>query len=545
MLSFRTHLTVLDEAAALYPNAIAFRIPQLHPHSSGIEEWRSITYKEFHHDVEHFARYWSQKLSVDNIHPRSVIGVWLSGLTYVDALHIYGIARAGYIPQLISLRLPSPEVIFELLGLSKGKAVIFDASYDSEALRRAPLPMHIAVDARELDVADSPLPPTLREADPSEPIMIFHTSGSTSGRPKLVPCSYAWWAATIAKAQQIMRPKFPHRERHDATVMMGSLCHMGQSFMLVGALQHGSCMVQFTKQAFSSDELLDMIDRCGLTRMNIFPTFLATHLRNSRRDPHLLARLQGLDEILVSGLSMSPEDQAWVISNGIKVLDCYASTEVAVMMLSVDGEGNGRLPPLRPIDGVSYSLEPIAPSSPQPQSESGYSNIHARLLELVVRGDSPDCPDISLRSADGHFHTGDLFLEVTPGRYIFCGRDDDWVKSENSLRCNTKAIEDNVNATCGGLVSNCVVVGNGRPCPALFVESSVQMDERKLRNEIMRKIRPFHARRYMHERIASIANICVVPKDTLPRTATKGNIRRRAVEQQFKAELDRMYADSH
>ncbi|KAJ2995924.1 hypothetical protein NUW54_g7305 [Trametes sanguinea] len=70
-----------------------------------------------------------------------------------------------------------------------------------------------------------------------------------------------------------------------------------------------------------------------------------------------------------------------------------------------------------------------------------------------------DCPHPSLRHADGHYHTGDLFLEVAPGRYVSRGRDDDWIKSENSLRCDTKAIEDNVRATCAELVAECVVVG--------------------------------------------------------------------------------------
>lgn len=62
------------------------------------------------------------------------------------------------------------------------------------------------------------------------------------------------------------------------------------------------------------------------------------------------------------------------------------------------------------------------------------------MLEFVVLSDSGDCPDPSLRSADGHFHTGDLFQEPIPGCYVFRGRDDDWIKSENSLRCDTKYV---------------------------------------------------------------------------------------------------------
>jgi hypothetical protein len=35
-----------------------------------------------------------------------------------------------------------------------------------------------------------------------------------------------------------------------------------------------------------------------------------------------------------------------------------------------------------------------------------------------------------------------------------------------------RSIEDNVRATCGELVFECIVVGNGRSSPALFVEAS-------------------------------------------------------------------------
>ncbi|EEB88098.1 hypothetical protein MPER_14263, partial [Moniliophthora perniciosa FA553] len=84
---------------------------------------------------------------------------------------------------------------------------------------------------------------------------------------------------------------------------------------------------------------------------------------------------------------------------------------------------------LIPLEGVHYLFKPIQ------QSEGAHQST-ARLLEFIVMSDSPDCPDVSLRNSDGTFHTGDLFQEFN-GSYIFCGRDDDWIKSQNSLRCDT------------------------------------------------------------------------------------------------------------
>ncbi len=103
------------------------------------------------------------------------------------------------------------------------------------------------------------------------------------------------------------------------------------------------------------------------------------------------------------------------------------------MLVSIGGKDRDA-PFLRPIDGMSYCFRPIEP----PRTEGHQAS--ARMLELIILANSPDCPDVSLRHEDGHFHTGDLFIEVAPGSYAFRGRDDDWIKTQNSLRCDTKYV---------------------------------------------------------------------------------------------------------
>lgn len=206
------------------------------------------------------------------------------------------------------------------------------------------------------------------------------------------------------------------------------------------------------------------------------------------------------------------------------------------MLLAGSNEKNPAL--LQPLPGTSYRFEPIVSEQGDAHQSSGV------LHELVILSDSPDSPDVSLRSADGHFHTGDLFQEVMAGWWVSRGRDDDWIKSESSLRCDTKAIEDNTRAVCSSLIAECIVVGSGRPSPVMFIEPAVDIDQNKLKKEILRKTRHFHSRRYLHERITSPDMIVIVPQRTLPRTATKGNIRRKAVEEAFKADIDRIFANS-
>ena len=67
------------------------------------------------------------------------------------------------------------------------------------------------------------------------------------------------------------------------------------------------------------------------------------------------------------------------------------------------------------------------------------------------------------------------------------------------------------------------------------------MDAGELKEEIIGRTKQFHSRRYVHERITSAKHVVVVGRGTLPRTATKGNVRRRAVENQYKELLDDIY----
>lgn len=242
MAPLRTHLTVLEQSAAQYPDAPAFRVPRLRSDSDEIVEWDTVTYIQFWQDVQRFARHWTRKLTVDGIPCGSVVGLWydsycikvvlyfadcnisrLGGMTYVDAVHIYSIARAGYIPQYFSLRLPNPDIIFELLERSNGRALIYDSSYAS-VLEHNPVPTHTAVDVRNLPAVEATLPLNRASTNGDDTLMIFHTSGSTSGRPKLVPVSYAWWDFALTKIHGHMRPKTVRNGRQDVTVWMYVHC---------------------------------------------------------------------------------------------------------------------------------------------------------------------------------------------------------------------------------------------------------------------------------------------------------------------------------
>ncbi|KAH9899171.1 acetyl-CoA synthetase-like protein [Cubamyces lactineus] len=538
MAALKTHLHALAEAASTYSSLPIFKLP-VYDNEDNLRAWLPVSFLEFQSHVEHFATVLAHRLQSQGILPRSVVGLWSNGMSYVDVLYIYGLARAGYIPQMFSLRLPNPDVIYELLERANAKALIYEPAL-ADIVSNSPYPTFSAIDLREVAVGDAVLPPMPVPASPDDVAIIFHTSGSTSGQPKLLRCDFKWLDNMVSKSATVSRPL--RKNGQDVTVAMGSMCHIGQTFMFLASFQNGACTIQPRVVTFPTDELVHMIMHGGLNRLNQFPAFFSVHARAARLNPKLLALLRGLDEILYSGQQMPREDEEWAYANDLQIRNLFGSTECGAMLISVRGGGKPS-PALRPIEGTKYVFVPIEESS---GDESEYQNANARLLELVILAESGDCPDKAIRAADGHHHTGDLFVEVAPGEYVNRGRGDDWIKSENCLRCDTRAIEENVRQTCSDLIAECIVVGNGRPSPALFVEPApgVQMDDARLSREIIRRTRHFHSRRYLHERITSAKMVAVVPRGTLPRTATKGNVRRRAVEDMFKAELDAMFASA-
>ncbi len=82
-----------------------------------------------------------------------------------------------------------------------------------------------------------------------------------------------------------------------------------------------------------------------------------------------------------------------------------------------------------------------------------------------------------------------------------------------------RSIEDNVRSVCSDLVAECVVVGNGRPSPTLFVEPARDdINQAQLKEKILQRTLAFNSRLFVHERITSEDRIIIVDRGILPRT---------------------------
>ncbi|KAF8522637.1 acetyl-CoA synthetase-like protein [Hysterangium stoloniferum] len=519
----------LRERVASHPDTPVFKLPK---EGSLGKEWADVSYSQFQADIERTARYWLGQLP-HNIPARSVVGIWLRGFTYADAVTIYSLSRAGFIPQMFGFELPNVPLILQLLSRYEGKAMIHDPA-KTELLRDSDtnIPCHTAITystISDADVAHIDLP-KFPSADPDDFIFIYLSSGSVSGIPKVVPLTNRW----LSTIQHKSAPAFAigDYDTQDVYIWTESVSHSMQICILQLMFHRAGCLIQPNRIDFNLDELADLINIAGANRIIQFTPILRSHLEAAQRDPSLLQLFKQMRQITYAGMPLATQWEDWAVGQGIPITNNFGSTECGQLFTSVIGDRH-----LQVLPNISYKFVPVGPTSIDGAD-------YARLLEFWILPDSPDLPVADLRTPDGGWRSGDLFEEMEPGKYIFRGRDEDWIKSFWSDKIDTRGIEDNVYTTCSDIVSNCVVVGNGRPFVALFVEPSVptpEMEHEKLKREILSRISEFHSLLYLHERIQDPRMIKIVLAKSLPRTAAKGNISRRRVEQEFAADLEAMY----
>ncbi|KIJ28867.1 hypothetical protein M422DRAFT_76814 [Sphaerobolus stellatus SS14] len=457
------HLSVLQGSSLRFSSAPIFKITATSA-DGRLNKWEDISYSQFAADIELVAKYWHKTLSLHSVGLGSVVGLLLSGWSYTDVVQIYGVSRAGYVPQLFSLQLPNPDAIFELLAKGDAKALICDRS-SIGVVQDAPIPVYSTTDPLDIGarMADIPLPAIEIHGHADNVMMIFHTSGSTSGSPKVIPYLQRWIIGAIKKAEIVCRPK--RTVCSDVTTWIGSICHIGQTFMFLGYMQHGACTILPSRQAFTSEELNNMITFAGLNRLSNY--------------------LQ-LDELFYIGSELGSSEKEWAYSKGLRLKASFSRSS-----------SKRHWDVFKPTEGVACDFSPIESTS------NGKF-----LLELIVLQESIDCPPPSLCSSDGHYHTGDFFEEIISGHYVYRGHNDDWIKCKSGLRCDAKFIEDQVKSVCGSLVLDCIVIRHGRPSPVLILEPLMpEVDQERLKQDIYNRIQPLQARCYLHERIEAQAII--------------------------------------
>ncbi|GJJ09097.1 hypothetical protein Clacol_003319 [Clathrus columnatus] len=411
----------IEEVARTNSNNVAFQVPVEHEN-----EWKDITYKEFWDDVTRVGAYWSRLerfITVNKVDrtggagKRTVVGLWISGKTYNDLVHVFSLERAGYITQSIATYVKDVDIVQNLFEQSGAKVVLCDTNhFEKTGIEALPLLTDeevAAITKIPSSELNSTLPPLDGDAD--ELLFIQQTTGSSSGRPKFVPIARRWMDANVQKC---------HIEK-DANLL-------GLAFLRI--FLHAECTVLTPTLIWEANELVDPITRCGITDVSLYPSLATAIIEKAKASPLLIN------------------------ITDIKHFRCrFGSTEVGSLFSSEPGEP--RL--LRFYQKFDYEFIPV-------KDQNGENT---KLSELVVLPTSPDCPVPALRDPiDGKYHTKDLFEFVRDGAYISRGIMDGIIIAENGRNCDTKYIENRVKSLCHDIISTLILVGQGRPSPALLVE---------------------------------------------------------------------------
>ena len=204
-----------------------------------------------------------------------------------------------------------------------------------------------------------------------------------------------------------------------------------------------------------------MVQRAGANKLHTTAGQISMHIRDFAHDANLLHSVKGLEEI-IHHTPLNHEDEEWLVRSrmGFSVSNysppfrslpvdtgrpqcTYGTTEVPLVLRSVRDSRTPSSTLLQPIDSRSVAFVPISSSgtSSSTPPTSAYKNVNTSVLELVIPATSPDYPHPSVRQPeDGHFHTGDLFLEVIPGHYSFRSRMDEWIKSSTGYWYHAKYV---------------------------------------------------------------------------------------------------------
>jgi hypothetical protein len=236
---------------------------------------------------------------------------------------------------MLTHMLTDPGIIFELLEKAGAKAVVYDPCLEFlTAFSAFPKICLTDIDNKNWDTV---LPPVEQLPSGSDVCFNYLTSGSTSGSPKIVPLTQEF-VSTYYKAQFNIWLQGRRSDIQDVFLARGSICSVAPMIRMyfhisfnnnqndifaseyLGGLYTRSCIVKPSKPRVSTEELLNMVNTCGLNHMGLYGTYLSPHIQAAKRDPAILKLLQGMRSISYGGVPVSIAEDDWCFQNGIPLI---------------------------------------------------------------------------------------------------------------------------------------------------------------------------------------------------------------------------------
>jgi acyl-CoA synthetase (AMP-forming)/AMP-acid ligase II len=288
----------------------------------------------------------------------------ITGEKYTDLVHLYALARIGYIPQMLNKAMATlNDAVPSVLSLTNGKAILYDPFYSSAVASLSYPSIPLLSDLSSLPpLGDRKLPDLPIVADDAVGV-IFHTSGTTGGRPKPVPETHKW----LRCQAQVQWPAIWQGGDVQGVVNnLGSFANVGSAtskyvfLRFIQGFSHrisvavsylgwsGQCLVQTSKPDFDASEFLALIAEAGMNWAFLYAPWLSKLIGIARNDANVLAALKGLVEVTYTGAALNPSDEAWLVEHGV---NATVSTSRFCYILSYPNHVRDRLcmPPLNQV----------------------------------------------------------------------------------------------------------------------------------------------------------------------------------------------------
>jgi long-chain acyl-CoA synthetase len=349
---------------------------------------------------------------------------------------------------------------------------------------------------------------------------IVYTSGTT-GPPKGCLLThgnmYASSANTVLRTDWLFHRAAEGSAEPATTALVLPLSHVfGRTILL-------SCAIAGTPTALlpGVPELLSELPAVRPTFLALVPYALEKIRKLGLRD------LGPLRYVISGGASLDDTTVAHYRELGVEILNCYGLTEAATAV-TVNAPASNRAGTVgRPIPGTTVGI-----------AEDG---------EVLVSGPnvSPGYWPSPVDTEPGWLHTGDLGRVDEDGHLVITGRRKEILVTSGGKNVAPAPLEDRVRAH--PLVSNCMVVGDGRPyvTALITVDPSADATDPAVAEEVQRAVDEANE---LVSRAESIRRFVIVAGDF---TVAKGHLtpsmklRRTVIAQAYAADITALYRASN